>query len=54
MLLVAQRVLLAGSGSRRDVQALNADLGTGASAFGTGSGSVNGERISGLVGKFSM
>jgi hypothetical protein len=29
-------------------------LGTGASAFGMGSGSLNGEMMSGLVGYFSM
>ena len=34
-------------------QFLNSDCGTGASAFGTGSGSLNGDRISGLVGKSS-
>ena len=34
-------------------QVLNSENGTGRIAFGTGSGSVNGDMISGLTGNFS-
>jgi hypothetical protein len=37
-----------------DGQLLNFATGTGVKAFGIVSGSENGDRISGLVGKFSL
>ena len=54
MALVAQRVLLAVARPGASDQSTTSSIFSGARAFGIGSGSMNGVRISGLVGNFSL